>query len=317
MLAPYAGAALPDVAISPSRSFMLIFTSGTTGAPKAVMMSQGRLCGWGNALADELRALTGRRLLLGDAAVPLERGGRRVHRTSSRPARSRCCGAGSRRAACSPDVRKHGVTFFNYVGKPLTYILATPEQPDDADNSLNFAFGNEAAPLDIDRFAQRFGCIVVDGYGSTEGGVEHEQVDRHAAGLAGQADRGERRRAHLRSRDERGVPARRVRRDGPVRQRRGSDRRDGEREGLRRVRGLLQERRGQRRTHARRHVLDRRPRLPRRRRVLLLRGPQFGLAPRRRRELRGRARRERARASLVRRPVPRSTRCRRSTSATT
>ncbi len=63
------------------------------------------------------------------------------------------------------------MTFFNYVGKPLTYILATPEQPDDADNPLNFAFGNEAAPLDIDRFAQRFGCIVVDGYGSTEGGA--------------------------------------------------------------------------------------------------------------------------------------------------
>ena len=106
------------------------------------------------------------------------------------------------------DVRKYGVTFFNYVGKPLTYILATPEQPDDADNPLNFAFGNEAAPLDIDRFAQRFGCIVVDGYGSTEGGVEHEQVDRHAAGRARQAGRRERRRAHPRSRDERGVPAR-------------------------------------------------------------------------------------------------------------
>ena len=52
-----------------------------------------------------------------------------------------------------PDVRRYGVTFFNYVGKPLTYILATPERDDDADNSLRFAFGNEAAPLDIDRFA--------------------------------------------------------------------------------------------------------------------------------------------------------------------
>ena len=38
----------------------------------------------------------------------------------------------------------------NYVGKPLSYVLATPEQPDDADNPLRLAFGNEANERDID-----------------------------------------------------------------------------------------------------------------------------------------------------------------------
>ena len=57
-----------------------------------------------------------------------------------------------------PDVRRYGVTYFNYVGKPLSYVLATPEQPDDADNTLRTAFGNEAAEADVARFAQRFGC---------------------------------------------------------------------------------------------------------------------------------------------------------------
>jgi fatty-acyl-CoA synthase len=70
-----------------------------------------------------------------------------------------------------PDVRRYGVTFFNYVGKPLSYILATTEQVDDHDNPLRVAFGNEAGPIDVDRFARRFGCAVVDGYGSTEGGL--------------------------------------------------------------------------------------------------------------------------------------------------
>src|SRR5690606_29478978 len=60
-----------------------------------------------------------------------------------------------------PDVRRYGVTFFNYVGKPLSYILATPEKPDDADNPLRIAFGNEAAPRDIAAFARRFGCTVI------------------------------------------------------------------------------------------------------------------------------------------------------------
>ena len=53
----------------------------------------------------------------------------------------------------------------------MSYILATPPQPDDADNPLRIVYGNEAAPRDIDRFATRFGVTVVDGFGSTEGGV--------------------------------------------------------------------------------------------------------------------------------------------------
>src|SRR5437773_2193905 len=37
-LAPFAGASLPATEVSPADTFMLIFTSGTTGAPKAVRM---------------------------------------------------------------------------------------------------------------------------------------------------------------------------------------------------------------------------------------------------------------------------------------
>jgi fatty-acyl-CoA synthase len=70
-----------------------------------------------------------------------------------------------------PDVRKFGATYANYVGKPLSYVLATPEQPDDADNPLRAVYGNEGAPADVDRFATRFNTLVMDGFGSTEGGI--------------------------------------------------------------------------------------------------------------------------------------------------
>ncbi|PRC52774.1 acyl-CoA synthetase, partial [Mycobacterium sp. ITM-2017-0098] len=60
-----------------------------------------------------------------------------------------------------PDVRRFGATYANYVGKPPSYILATPEQQDDADNPLRVAYGNEGAPRDLSRFAQRFGVQVV------------------------------------------------------------------------------------------------------------------------------------------------------------
>ena len=69
------------------------------------------------------------------------------------------------------DVRRFKATYANYVGKPMSYILATPPRPDDADNPLRIMYGNEAAPRDIGRFAERFAVTVIDGFGSSEGGV--------------------------------------------------------------------------------------------------------------------------------------------------
>ena len=67
------------------------------------------------------------------------------------------------------DLRRYGATFMNYVGKPLAYVLATPERPDDHENPLRVAFGNEASDRDIAEFGRRFDCTVWDGFGSTEG----------------------------------------------------------------------------------------------------------------------------------------------------
>ena len=70
-----------------------------------------------------------------------------------------------------PDIRHYGSTYFNYTGKPLAYILSTPERPDDADNPLRVAFGNEGSPQIVAEFSRRFGVEVIDAYGATEGGV--------------------------------------------------------------------------------------------------------------------------------------------------
>jgi acyl-CoA synthetase (AMP-forming)/AMP-acid ligase II len=91
-----------------------------------------------------------------------------------------------------PDVRRHGVTYWNYVGRPLSYVLATPEQPDDSDNPLRFVFGNEAAPGDVERFARRFGCAVSENYGSTEGGMAVTRTPETPAGALGPAPAGAR-----------------------------------------------------------------------------------------------------------------------------
>ena len=255
-IAPYAGAALPDVPVAPSDTFMLIFTSGTTGAPKAVKMGHGRLTGYGSRLAENFG------LGPDDACysvMPL------FHSNAAVAGFTNIVASGAvavlrRRFSASGwlgDVRRYGVTFFNYVGKPLTYVLATPEQPDDADNPLKFAFGNEAAPLDIDRFATRFGCFVVDGYCGPEARHQHEPHPRDTTGFARPARHRRCRRAHRRSRDRYRVSARQVRCRRPFPQCGGGDRRDRQRARRGRFRGLLQQRRSQRGTNARRQVLDR------------------------------------------------------------
>jgi fatty-acyl-CoA synthase len=146
--------------------FMLIFTSGTTGNPKAV------------PFAHVMAVLSGSSLVLQLDVTPDD-----VCYLSMPLFHSNGVAAGWSVAVCSgatmvpakfsasrllEDVRRHGATYMNYVGKPLALVLGTPEQPDDADNPLRVAFGNEAADRDIDDFARRFGCRVMDGFGSSE-----------------------------------------------------------------------------------------------------------------------------------------------------
>jgi len=169
-LRDHEGAAPPEDPAEPGDLFMLFFTSGTTGTPKAVQCTQGRLMRSGGVLANLFS--------LGESSVVYQ-AMPMFHSNALLAGISPALNAGvpmvlRRRFSASgwlPDVRRYGVTYFNYVGKPLAYILATPEEPDDAENPLEVAFGNEANPADIAAFARRFGCRVIDGYGSSEGGA--------------------------------------------------------------------------------------------------------------------------------------------------
>jgi fatty-acyl-CoA synthase len=188
-LAPYAGAPLPDVAVDESSLYLLLFTSGVSGTPKACKCTQGRLARIGGAIA-QMFQLTPTDVCY--CAMPM------FHSNALMANWSGALAAGAttalrRKFSASrflPDVRRYGVTYANYVGKPLSYVLATPEQPDDADNSLARVFGNEAAEADIDRFAQRFGCVVVDSYGSTEGGASVTRVSGMPTGALGRGAEG-------------------------------------------------------------------------------------------------------------------------------
>jgi fatty-acyl-CoA synthase len=67
------------------------------------------------------------------------------------------------------DVKRYDATYFNYVGRSLAYVLATPATPQDADNKLRMGFGTEASLRDREQFSQRFNCELIERYGSSEG----------------------------------------------------------------------------------------------------------------------------------------------------
>jgi fatty-acyl-CoA synthase len=164
-----AGASLqPPSGVDDGSLFMLIFTSGTSGDPKAVRMTHRKITPWGANPAvflqrDDTAYLS---MPMFHSACMIQGWGAGVSSAARMVLKRKFSASGF-----LPDVRRYGVTYFHYVGKPLAYILATPEQPDDADNPLRLAIGNEAAPLDIPRFSERFGCVVSDGFGSTELGI--------------------------------------------------------------------------------------------------------------------------------------------------
>ncbi|MDY6997403.1 MAG: AMP-binding protein [Actinomycetota bacterium] len=154
----------------PGALLLLLFTSGTTGASKAVRCSQGRLARIAYAAADKYGHHRGdvdyccMPLFHGNAIMALWAPALTVGATV-------CLAPTFSASRFLPDVRFFGATFFTYVGKAMAYLLSTPERSDDSDNPLTRGFGTEAAPQDQHEFRRRFGAELFEGYGSSEGGA--------------------------------------------------------------------------------------------------------------------------------------------------
>lgn len=174
-------AATPGV--GPDSLLLLLFTSGTTGMSKAVKCSQGRLVWVAYAAVEKFGHVPDdvdyccMPLFHGNAIMALWAPALAVRATV-------CLTPKFSASQFLSDVRFFGATFFSYVGKALAYLLATDEQPDDADNPLVRGFGTEASPEDQAEFHRRFGAVLMEGYGSSEGG-SHGSVARDPAAPPG------------------------------------------------------------------------------------------------------------------------------------
>ncbi|WP_078852062.1 long-chain-fatty-acid--CoA ligase [Streptomyces sp. NRRL B-3229] len=189
LLAPYAGAEPDASRAAPEDRLLLYFTSGSTGAPKAALCSQGRLAAAGRSLADQFR--------LGPDGVhyicmPMFHGNAVI--ADWAPALATGAGVALRRRFSASgflaDVRAYRATYFTYVGRAIQYVLATEPREDDRDNPLRLGFGTEAGAVDAAAFERRFGVRLVEGYGSSEGGAAIQWAPGTPRGAVGRAGPG-------------------------------------------------------------------------------------------------------------------------------
>jgi fatty-acyl-CoA synthase len=174
----------PSVDVSPDSNLMVIYTSGTTGLPKGINNSHLKFCAVGLGVASNLGLTPDD---VGYACMPL------FHSNSMfigfMPALWAGGSIGLReRFSASQfvrDVFDYGVTFWNYVGEPVHYVLAAIEKEYGGDeariaaevtnnprNKLRYAAGNGAAPQDIERFMKWLGLEdMFEIYGSTEAAI--------------------------------------------------------------------------------------------------------------------------------------------------
>ncbi|WP_241827194.1 AMP-binding protein [Streptomyces graminilatus] len=186
LLSGYAGAEPDASRATPTSRLLLYFTSGSTGAPKAAICTQGRLAAAGRTLAGSFAV---RPDDVHYVCMPMFHGNAVI--ADWAPALAAGAGVALRpRFSASgflTDVRRYRATYFTYVGRAIQYLLATPARPDDRDNPLRLGFGTEAGAVDAAAFRRRFGVRLVEGYGSSEGGAAVRWTPGTPSGAVGLA----------------------------------------------------------------------------------------------------------------------------------
>jgi acyl-CoA synthetase (AMP-forming)/AMP-acid ligase II len=149
---------------------MYIYTSGTTGLPKAALITNGRAVK--TSYAGQFFGFKAKQKDILYLTLPL------YHATGLLWSWAGCLRGGAttvikEKFSASefwPDVRKHKVTMFGYVGELCRYLMNVEPNEDDKNHNLRVISGNGLRPDIWEKFQSRFGIPKIrELYGATEG----------------------------------------------------------------------------------------------------------------------------------------------------
>ncbi len=148
---------------------LFIFTSGTTGLPKAAYFPHHRMVVAGITMGQAVGHLTSDDTIY--VSTPLFHSNGLGIGVGSAFATGGTLVIARKFSANRfwDDIRKYNATAFNYVGELCRYLLNQPPKPNDLDNSVRTILGNGLRPEIWMEFKKRFGIErVAEIYGTTE-----------------------------------------------------------------------------------------------------------------------------------------------------